>query len=162
MLQRWHCLFPHITVGSLSAVFSPKCFPCCYFLPENLMVESALKAECPCKKLRTHRKQAQSQYRCWLIYELDLYAVVQSDKMMQWREFILLVSVTLCFLYMGFLWKLVDMQHYAFGLKREVGRRVHDVLHRALERKQIACLPENKRLTNMVFNVFSQDSNYVF
>lgn len=60
---------------------------------------------------------------------------------------------------MGFLWKLVDMQHYAFGLKHEVGRREHDVLHRALERKQIAFLPENKRLTSLVLNVFSQESN---
>lgn len=56
----------------------------------------------------------------------------------------------------------MDMQYYAFGLKHEVGRRVHDVLHRALERKHIACLPENKRLTNTVFNVFSQEGNYVF
>lgn len=72
------------------------------------------------------------------------------------------VFFTLCFLFMGFLWKLVDMQHYAFGLKHEVGRRVHDVLHRALEGKQMACLPENKRLTTTVFNVFSQESNYIF
>lgn len=72
------------------------------------------------------------------------------------------MSVTLLFLYMGFLWKLVDMQRYTFGLKHGVGRRVRDVLHRALGRKQIACLPENKRLTNMVFSVFSQESNYVF
>lgn len=56
----------------------------------------------------------------------------------------------------------MDMQRYTFGLKHGVGRRVRDVLHRALGRKQIACLPENKRLTNMVFSVFSQESNYVF
>lgn len=30
---------------------------------------------------------------------------------------------------MGFLWKLVDMQRYTFGLKCGVGRGVRDVLH---------------------------------
>lgn len=78
------------------------------------------------------------------------------------RYFIPFVSVTLCLLDMDFLWKLEDMQGCACGLKHEVGRIGRGVSHRALGRKQITYLAENKRLTNMRLNVFSEESNYIF
>lgn len=70
----------------------------------------------------------------------------------------ILYSFSVCYFVLSvleFLWKLEDMQDCVCELKHEVGRMIHDVLYRALGRKQMIYLPQKKRLPNMVFVVFS-------
>lgn len=70
----------------------------------------------------------------------------------------ILYSFSICYFVLSvyeIFMKIRGHAHCACDLKHEEGRIVHDVLYRALGRKQITYLPENKRLTNMVFNVFS-------